>query len=156
MLPASSRCAKASFMLIPTVLLLCSKKRNIQDRVAIIGAIMINGSLWNSGACKDLTTFIGAGEKEEDTRIAARLRAISGFKCYEKSLCHGSMMNHYGWVTSAAGSHKAHRIQGLEGARTRFKERWEPHKYTPVSFVSRIHLFPSFLHVLPSIISSLN
>lgn len=73
-----------------------------------------------------------------------RYTNVSGFKWRETSPCHGSMMDHYGWVTSTGKSHKAHLTEGPEGGRTGFKERWEPYNPTPR------HLFPH-LYLLPLI-----
>lgn len=74
---------------------------------------------------------------------------VIGFKWWEKSLCHGSMMDHYGWVTSTGKSHKAHWIEGPEGGRTGFKEGWEqdsePYNSTPHHLFPIYTFFPQFL-----------
>lgn len=97
----------------------CGQQRSGNDKCKAVTVWGVSGlenilRIWREG---------GGGRREEDASTAARIQAVSGFKWQEKSPCHGSMMNHYGRVTSTGGGRKAHRTQGPEGARTEFKER---------------------------------
>lgn len=67
-----------------------------------------------------LTTSLELQISKRQTRMGAHThththvhRQESGFKWWEKSLCHGSMMDHYGWVTST-GKKKLIEQSGLK------------------------------------------
>lgn len=131
--------------LIPPTLLLCARTKPY------------NSSVWplprrNNDECKPVKLWGMPGPEQawhhpQSCKSARRhslhvwmhtYTHISGFKWWEKSLCHGSMMDHYGWATSTGKCYKAHWIERPEGGRTGFKERWEPYNSTPC------HLFPIY------------
>ena len=70
----------------------------------------MNVGLGNSRTCLNTTTCSELQISEDDTQVFGTHTHthVSGFKWRERSLCHGSMMDHYGWVTSGGKRHKAH------------------------------------------------